>query len=134
MLFRSALEHPLLDSRSRSVKVTLVLDLETRTALCLHKVFDVLCRTVKRFPLSANSTLSFGASRPQERLQLSCKSFNRSDLTVRAHTETAVNSTAYDPSCTAACAHLLDCAAGRQHETKYVYRTERSLPQDYQRA
>ena len=93
-----ALEHPLLDLRSRSVEVALVLDLETTTALSLHELFDLLCRTLKRFPRSAGLTLSFGAMRPQERLQLRCKSFNRSDLTVGAHTETAVNnSRATDP-------------------------------------
>ena len=78
-----AFKNSLLDPRSRAVEVTLVLDLETRTALSLHELFDLLCRTLKRFPRSAISTLSFGASRPQIRVQLSCKSFNRSDLTAR---------------------------------------------------
>ena len=60
-----ALEHPLLDPRSRSVRISLIFDLETTTALSLHELFDLLCGTLKRFPRSAISTLSFGASRPQ---------------------------------------------------------------------
>jgi hypothetical protein len=126
-----ALEHPLLDPRSRAVKVALILDLETRTALSLHELLDLLCRTLKRFPRSAISTLSFCTVRPQERLQLSRKSLNRSDLTAGAHTETAVNNRPCDRSRAVAFAHLLGCAAGRQHETKYVYISERSLPEIY---
>ena len=64
-----AFENPLLDSRSRSVEVALVLDLETRTALSLHELFNLLCRTLKRFPRSAGLTLSFGAVRPQVCIQ-----------------------------------------------------------------
>ena len=125
----------------RSVKISLIFYLETRTALNLHELFDLLCRTFKRVPCSAISTLSFGAMRPQERFQLSRESLNRSDLTVRAHTETAVNNRPCYRSRAVACAHLLGCTADRQHETLSQsntliskYRTERSLPEDYQLA
>ena len=134
-----ALKHSLLDPRSRGVKISLILDLKTTAALSLHEFFDCLCRTLKGFPRSAISTLTSCAMRPQERFQLSRKSFNSSDLTAGAHTENTVNNSPCKPSRAVACAHLLGCAAGRQRDTHprttlsqsnlpSMYRAERSLP------
>jgi hypothetical protein len=73
-----AFEDSFLDPALCAVKVALILDLETETALSFHELCNCLCRKIKRIPSSATATLS--AMGPQEGFELSRKSFRRLGL------------------------------------------------------
>ena len=118
-----ALEDPLLHPGFDTVKVALILDLDTSAALSLQEVLDLLCCNLNISPRFANVFLS--AMRPQEGFQLSSQSFSRSDLTAEARTQRSKVSSLMMPLALAvACPHLLLhvfgfmlslCTADRRH-------------------
>ena len=76
-----AFEDSLLDSLASSVKVSLILDLESTTALSLHDLCNLLCCELQTLPDPATGCMC--ALRPEEHLQFTGEFLQGARQTVR---------------------------------------------------